>query len=148
MQRSETEPGSPGRQEGSSAAAADLMTENPRTVREEDSVADALEILEQLDVRHLPVVDEEGNLVGMLSDRDLRPIRSERDEEDEVRRARTPVTDLMTSAVVSVTPDAEMEEIVELMLDHRIGAVPVVNGEGQVVGIVSYVDILRALVSG
>lgn len=125
--------------------AADLMTSNPRTIQDGASVADAIEVLEELDVRHLPVVDSEGNLVGILSDRDLRPLATERDPESRVRLIRTPVADLMTSGVVSVVPDTELSEIIDLMLDHRIGAVPVVDGEGQVVGIVSYVDILRKI---
>lgn len=146
MERTETEPTPPADHPRNSPLAIDIMTNDPRTIREDESVTDALELLEQLDVRHLPVVDDEGNLVGMLSDRDLRPLRSERDDEDAIRRARTPVADVMTSAVVSVTSDAELEEVVELMLEHRIGAIPVVDGEGQVVGIVSYVDVLRAYV--
>lgn len=125
--------------------AVDLMTENPRTIRQGASVADAIEVLEHLDIRHLPVIDDDDNLVGMLSDRDLRPLLGERDEEDPVRRARTLVSDLMTSAVVSVSTDTEISEVIELMLDNKIGAVPVVDGDGHVVGIVSYVDILRAL---
>lgn len=142
MQRSESRGG--GRSQ-ETLLAVDLMTENPRTISQGASVADAIEVLEQLDIRHLPVVDDDDNLVGMLSDRDLRPLLGERDEEDPVRRARTLVSDLMTSGVVSVTTDAEVSEIIELVLDNKIGAVPVVDGEGHVVGIVSYVDILRAL---
>lgn len=142
MQRSESRGG--GRSQ-ETLLAVDLMTENPRTISQGASVADAIEVLEQLDIRHLPVVDDDDNLVGMLSDRDLRPLLGERDEEDPVRRTRTLVSDLMTSGVVSVTTDAEVSEIIELVLDNKIGAVPVVDGEGHVVGIVSYVDILRAL---
>lgn len=145
MQTSETESRQDREHSRRYGIAADLMTENPRTIRDEASIGDALDALEELDVRHLPVVDDDGNLVGMLSDRDLRPLRREHEQEDAVRRARTPVADLMTSGVVSVTTDTETDEIIELMLDHKIGAVPVVDGEGQVVGIVSYVDVLRAI---
>lgn len=129
-----------------SVIAADLMTENPRTILEDASIEDALQVLEELDVRHVPVVDDDGNLVGMLSDRDLGPLKDDYDEDNAVRRARTRVAERMTSDVVSTNMDAEIEEIVELMLDHKIGAVPVVDGEGHVVGIVSYVDVLRTLV--
>jgi len=127
--------------------AADLMTSNPKTIPDGASVADAIDVLEDLDVRHLPVVDSEGNLVGILSDRDLRPLATERDPESRVRLIRTPVADLMTSGVVFVDPDTELSEIIDLMLEHRIGAVPVVDGDGQLVGIVSYVDILREIVA-
>ncbi len=144
MQKAKTEGRGSGRAR-EALVAADLMTANPRTILDTASVAEAIEVLEELDVRHLPVVDSEGNLVGMLSDRDLRPLATEQDEEGLVRRMRTPVVDLMTGGVVSVVFDTDVREIIELMLDHRIGAVPVVDGEGQIVGIVSYVDILRTL---
>lgn len=143
MQKAKTE-GRGSERNRQNLTAEDLMTPNPRTILDGASVADAIQILEEIEVRHLPVVDTEGNLVGMLSDRDLRPLATERDEESPVRRIRTPVADLMSGGVVAVTGDTEMNEIIELMLDNRIGAVPVVDGEGVVVGIVSYVDILRA----
>lgn len=128
-----------------SSTAHDLMTPEPKVVVDTASVGEAIELLEELDVRHLPVVDGEGNLVGILSDRDLRPLSDTNDAESWLRRMRTPVAELMTGGVVYVTPDAELTEIIELMLEHRIGAIPVVDGEGQVAGIVSYVDILRAI---
>src|SRR5512132_461328 len=55
-------------------SAAELMTENPRTAQVDDSVGEAVEIFQTMDFRHLPVVDEQGELVGMLSDRDLRAL--------------------------------------------------------------------------
>ncbi len=51
--------------------AADLMTENPRTIRATDPLGQAIEALQSIEVRHLPVVDDQNELVGMLSDRDL-----------------------------------------------------------------------------
>lgn len=145
MQHPETESHT-GEQPHDRIVAADLMTENPRTIRGDESVAEAIEALELLDVRHLPVVDEHNNLVGMISDRDLRPLQMSWDDEAPIRRARTPVVSLMSGSVVSVEPHTRVHEIVDLMLDHGIGAVPVVDGEGNVVGIVSYVDILRAVI--
>ena len=56
-----------------------------------------------------------------------------------------PVGNMMSSDVASVSIDADVGEIVEAMLERNVGAVPVVDGEGQPVGIVSYVDLLRAL---
>lgn len=127
--------------------AADVMSENPRTVRVDEAIDEAISALEQLDVRHLPVVNDEGELVGMLSDRDLRALVDELDADTLERRARIPVSDVMSGAVVSIEPDAVLVEIAELLLDHRIGAVPVVDPEHHVIGVVSYVDLLRALVS-
>jgi CBS domain-containing protein len=131
--------------------AADVMTENPRTIEATDTIAQAVDALQSLEVRHLPVVNEEGDLVGMLSDRDLGPLMRGSIEGEEAERmvvplSRTRVADVMTSGVVSVDVDADVGEIVETMLEQRIGAVPVVDGEGAVVGIISYVDVLREVV--
>lgn len=127
--------------------ATDLMTRNPRTIRATDDVADAVEALQQMEVRHLPVVDDQDELVGMLSDRDLGPLmRSSVEEADVVLPlSRRRVSDFMSAAIVCVDADADLVEIVETMLEQRIGAVPVVDGEGAVIGIVSYVDVLRSM---
>jgi acetoin utilization protein AcuB len=131
-------------------SAIELMTENPRTVRVDDTIGDAMEVLQTMDFRHLPVVDEQGDLVGMLSDRDLRALvlPLSPDAEDlgtALRKARVPVSAMMSSSVVSVSPDADITELMELMLENKIGALPVVDGEGALIGIVSYVDIFRRL---
>jgi len=55
----------------------------------------------------------------------------------------TPVSSVMTSDVLSVGRDTEMPEIVELMLEYKVGAIPVVDGDNELVGIVSYMDVLR-----
>jgi len=128
--------------------ASEVMTENPRTVRMDDTILDAVDVLQSMEVRHAPVVDEQGDLVGMLSDRDLRPLAVEllgggEVSETAVLRGARPISSIMSGGVISVEPDTELEEVIDLMLEHRIGAIPVVDGEGAVVGIVSYVDILR-----
>jgi len=130
--------------------AAQLMTDNPRTIRVDDTLADALELLQSMAVRHLPVVDEHGDLVGMLSDRDVAALaRSFTEGEDATRtiaqRAGTRVAAVMSADPVCVDPDADAAEVIERMLENRIGAVPVVDGDGTVVGIISYIDVLRAM---
>jgi acetoin utilization protein AcuB len=131
-------------------SAAELMTENPRTVRVDESIGEAVEVFETMDFRHLPVVDEQGELVGMLSDRDLRALELPYAQDAEtvgsvLQKARLPAAAMMSSNVVSVSPDADVTEIMELLLENKIGAVPVVDGEGALVGIVSYADVFRGL---
>jgi acetoin utilization protein AcuB len=130
--------------------ARDLMTEKPVTIRANATVRRAAELLQTLDIRHLPVVDEGGNLVGMLSDRDLRSVSIPFVLGDEyvgtVRAALDArVATIMNSDVLSVDEEADAAEVVDLMLDNKIGAVPVLDGDGALVGIVSYMDVLRAL---
>jgi acetoin utilization protein AcuB len=143
-------PISPSERREEPMTAADLMTENPRTIRATDTIAQALDALQSMEIRHLPVVDDANELVGILSDRDLGSMMRSFTEGADAQRLIVPlsqrrVADFMSGDVVSVDTDADLGEITDTMLDQRIGAVPVVDGEGSVVGIISYVDVLRAL---
>src|SRR5919108_1663818 len=125
------------REGGFAMQAQDVMTPNPATVSPQTSVADVWDLMRQHAIRHMPVV-ERGVLVGIVSDRDLA---------DGLRRElSTPVVKVMSSDVVDVDPDAELGEVVDLLVENRIGAVPVVRPETQeLVGIVSYIDVLAAV---
>jgi acetoin utilization protein AcuB len=97
------------------------------------------------------VVDDQNSLVGMLSDRDLGPLLRTSAEEADAEGTILPlsqrrVADYMSADVVSVEADTEMREVIETMLEQHIGALPVVDGEGNVTGIISYVDVLRAMI--
>jgi len=130
--------------------AHDLMTEDPKTISMSATLQRAIGLLQTLDVRHLPVVDDEGALVGMLSDRDVRGLAF-----PEVLGAQyigkiqtaleAPVSSVMSSDVISVDVEADAAEIIDLMLDQKIGAVPVLDSDGSLVGIVSYMDLLRKI---
>lgn len=130
--------------------AADLMTENPRTIRATDPLGQAIEALESMKVRHLPVVDDQNELVGMLSDRDLGSLMRTFSEGADAERLIVPlsrrrVAEFMSADVVSVETDAELREVIDTMLEQRVGALPVVDRDGNVTGIISYVDVLRAV---
>ena len=130
--------------------AQDIMTENPVTIRATNTVADTCEVLQDMEIRHLPVV-QGTELVGIISDRDLRSVHMPRLVDEETlqnakERYHAPISSLMSPDVVRVFPDSNVEEIIELMLEHKVGAVPVVDaGTGDLLGIVSYVDILRSM---
>jgi CBS-domain-containing membrane protein len=130
--------------------ATDLMTPDPFVIPASAKVSEALRALQELDVRHLPVVNSEGTLVGMLSDRDLRslavPVTIDGEWLGTVRLALdASVQSMMNSDVLTVGVEAEVEEIVDLMLGEKIGAVPVLDADGKLAGIVSYVDLLSKL---
>ena len=130
--------------------ADDVMTPNPLTVTPEATVAEVWDLMSESEVRHLPVVDR-GALVGMVSDRDLARFDIGRlvlaaGAEALRHELGTPVVKLMSSDVIAVNPETELDEIIELLVEHRIGAVPVVRpGSREVIGIVSYIDVLRAV---
>lgn len=127
----------------------EIMTPNPERADVGDSIRDVLFRLIEQDVRHLPIVDE-GELIGMISDRDLRgftmPLANEFDPVNTTdRRFEAAVSTLMNGDVISVHPETEIDEVIDIMLDQKIGAVPVTDSmTGVLVGIVSYIDILRA----
>ena len=128
--------------------ASGLMTSPPETIDAHAPVRDAIAILEKLGIRHLPVTGDRGELVGIVSERDIRQLVVPVVEGDHYRasvmtRLGAPVSQIMSRDVRAVRPDTDVIAIVELMLEHHFGAVPVVDRDGIVVGIVSYIDVLR-----
>lgn len=122
---------------------ADVMSAAPQVVEVNEKLHSVQAKLRELDVRHLPVVDR-GKLVGIISERDLPPALSAPAARDAAGRSDKPAAWFMSSDVLSVHPQAELADAIDLMLEHRVGAVPVVEmDEGRLVGIVSYVDVLR-----
>ncbi len=130
--------------------AADLMTLDPVTVAPETSISDVWDLMRERDIRHVPVV-QGGTLVGMLSDRDLTHLDLARiltaQGADALRdELATPVVKVMSADVIVVGPETELSDVVELLIEHKIGALPVVESDTrEVVGIVSYIDVLREL---
>jgi CBS domain-containing protein len=126
--------------------AAELMTESLVTVSPGDALVEAARLMADHQIRHLPVV-ENGAVVGMLSERDLLPVADELGGDlaaaDGAQLLK--VGDAMTSSVTTISADASLADVSRTLLDHRIGAVPVVDRSRRPLGIVSYVDVLRAL---
>ena len=123
----------------------EIMSSDPFVVHVTETVGSAIKKLIEADVRHLPVVSE-GELVGMVSDRDLRSftpvaiLELTQSRELQARLAQ-PVSQVMTTDVISVNPETELPEVIDLMIEHKIGAVPVVEADSsKLVGIVSYID--------
>lgn len=125
----------------------DCMSVDPFVIQVTESVGTVSSKLLEADVRHLPVV-EDGMLVGIVSDRDLQRSLAVRvpggilvRSEEALER---PISTLMSSDVISVHRETELEEVIDLMIEHKIGAIPVVESDSmKVIGIVSYIDLLR-----
>ncbi len=130
--------------------ARDLMTPDPVTVTPRASIAEVWDLMREMEIRHVPVV-EDGVLVGMLSDRDLAHLDVNRlvslEGAERLRQQlATPVIKVMASDVIFVDSDTQLGEVITLLIENRVGAVPVVRPDTrEVVGIVSYIDVLRAV---
>jgi len=129
---------------------SDAMTTSPIAVPEQTQVRDALAMLETLEIRHLPVTDAKGMLVGLVSERDLHSFHAPRAElaGDWAEEARVKlgqrVSQIMITRPIVVEDDAPLSAAVDTLLREKVSAVPVVHN-GKLVGIVSYVDLLEIL---
>ncbi len=128
-----------------------VMTRRPDTVGAEDALGDAAGLMVRGGYRHLPVVDPDGRLVGMLSERDLRA-RLGSELEGFADAGRQLLSDTVESAMrpdpITVGRHAPVREVLEILIDDRIGALPVTDDADRLVGIVSYVDLLAYLREG
>jgi CBS domain-containing protein len=118
----------------------DVMTTQPLTVPPHTSVTQASFVMHDRGIGDVMITDGSGMLVGILTDRDIvtRVIAQELDP------VMTPVEDVLTRTTVTVTPDDDTERVLELMRGSAIRRVPVVAGDGVVVGIVSLGDLATA----
>ena len=130
--------------------AREIMTKSVVTASATDTVGQALRMLEDQQIRHLPVVDE-GRLIGMVSDRDLReyrlPLMEELDDpEHATELLSATLASVMQGSVLALDSGESVAQAIDLMLEYGVGALPVIERHSEeLVGIVSYVDILRAL---
>lgn len=113
-----------------------VMTEAPKSLSRDRTVADAAGLMEQYDIGVIPLADEHNALVGIVTDRDLvlRVLAKGRDPGE------VTLGDVATTTVVTITPDMNIAEARDLMSEHRIRRLPVVK-DGELVGILSLGDI-------
>ncbi len=121
-----------------------MMTSNLATIPVAATAAEAAQTMHRLGLRHLPVVDAAGHLVGILSDRDLRGPMVGLAAETAVTAA-TPIERLMTRDLVTARIGDLIGDVARKIVEHRIGAVPIVDSANTPLGILSYVDVLRRL---
>lgn len=126
------------------------MTPKPVTVTPDQTVAEAIDILQQYNIRHLPVVDDQGVLRGVLSDRDLRSARPSTVAQSKERGTveekvnNTLIAVLMSRDCLFLTPNATLDDALLLFQSRKIGALPVVNEEEKVVGVFTTADLMNA----
>ena len=124
---------------GRTGTVADVMTAQVTSLAPDRSVLDAVSLFGECGFRHLLVVDGDGNLAGVLSDRDaLRSMARTHDPE------RTRVSTVMARDLVVATPDMPLANAIELLVANRINCLPVVDAGGRACGILTTTDLLKA----
>jgi CBS domain-containing protein len=128
----------------------DIMTRNPVTIRPDNTLRDACEIMEQVGCHHLPVLSPEGHLIGIITARDCRlalrlpDIVREYWQQDKLAN-RLLVRSVMTPAPTVAEPHTPVGEAARLMVEHYVSCLPVMRGE-TLVGIITISDVLIAFV--
>jgi len=125
------------------------MTSPAVSVRWDASVLEASALMEEKNIRRLPVVDEDDVLIGIISDGDVREALSIYNitnpyapDQDEILLA---VDEIMSTPVFTVGPDEHLRLVVQLMLEHKIGGVPVVDDQRHPVGVITESDLFRLM---
>jgi acetoin utilization protein AcuB len=130
----------------------DRIQKNPITIRPDASFFEARSLIHDKGIRHLPVVDKENKLVGIVTESDIR----EAGPSDVAALSVKELTDLLGTLkvselmvpkekVITITPDTLIEEAIQLMHDHKIGCLPVID-QGKLYGIFTETDALAHLV--
>lgn len=130
----------------------DWMTVNVISIGVNSSVLDAAEILREKNIRQFPVIDSDGKLVGIVSDRDIRDAMPSKFIPGDGVTGRSgglytlTAGDIMTLDPITVASDTALSEVADILVKHKIGGLPVVDG-GELMGIITQADVLRFLCS-
>jgi acetoin utilization protein AcuB len=129
------------------------MARKVATVDKAYSLLEAQKLMMQHQIRHLPVVDSANILVGIVTDRDIRSAlpyglaKGEGDDEEREKYAHIKVGDVMTTELLTVSPNHTLQDAILLIEQKKVGALPVVDDDKKLVGILSVRDLLRAFIN-
>ncbi|MCW7494441.1 CBS domain-containing protein [Leptospira sp. 2 VSF19] len=116
----------------------EIMSTPALTRPSTETIANCLDFMLEKGIRHLPIVNDEGTLVGFVSDRDILE-KSKSYERDWL------ISDIMTKRVLVGSPGSEIRGVTQVLLEERIGCIPVVNDDNQPIGMITRSDLLRLL---
>lgn len=128
------------------------MTKKVMTVSKETSVLEASELMKKNSIRHLPVVDEDNTLLGIVTDRDIRSAMpsilldyDSHKERDRVGKIK--LEEIMTKNPITISPMNTLEDALILMQQTKVGAFPVVDENRKLQGIISIRDLMRSFIN-
>ncbi len=129
------------------------MSKNVITVGKDIGVLETREMMREHHIRHLPVVDGENTLIGLVTDRDIRSampslfIDACDLDKEKAKLQSLKVKDIMTTDLIKISPTYTLQDAILLMQKHRVGAFPVVDENGKLKGIISVRDLMRAFIN-
>jgi acetoin utilization protein AcuB len=129
------------------------MAKKVATVDKECRLLDAQELMRQRRIRHLPVVDGQNTLIGIVTDRDIRSAlpydlaKGQGDDEERKKWAHLKVASVMSTDLLYIHPNHTLQDAILLIEQKKVGAFPVVDQDLKLVGILSVRDLLRAFIN-
>jgi acetoin utilization protein AcuB len=129
------------------------MTRKVVTVDQEANIFDAHKLLAENQIRHLPVVDKNDRVIGIVTDRDIRSawpydfLKESYRETDKEKLSKIKIKDIMTINPITLSLTSTIQDALLLIQEKKVGALPVVDEEGKLKGILSVRDLLRAFIN-
>lgn len=128
----------------------DIMTKELVTLKDTDSVADARRTMDEVLIRHLPIINEAGDLVGVLSQRDILAATvsalADMDQSAiDTMEAAIPIRELMSTAMATIPEDTRLRDAGLTLLELKLGCLPVLSN-GRLVGILTETDFIKIAV--
>lgn len=128
----------------------DWMTRRPVTILRGTSLLETRELMDEEQVRRLLVMDDDGTLIGVVTSGDVReawpsPVSSLEPFERKAALSEIPIEDMIEADPITIHPDATIQEAADLMFQHKIGGLPVVEGD-HLIGVITQSDLIRGLV--
>jgi acetoin utilization protein AcuB len=129
------------------------MTRKVITVEPDNGIFKAQELMAANKIRHLPVIEPDGRLIGIVTDRDIRSalpykfFRESPSEEEKKNFAELKIKNIMTKNPMTISPTYTLQDALLMIQDARVGALPVVDENGILSGIISVRDLLRAFIN-
>lgn len=127
----------------------DMMTRNPHTLLRSHNLGDAKNMMTALDIRHIPIVDANKKLLGVVSHRDVLAAQESSLQalpESQSYTLKTPLYEVMKTSVMTVDPQAGLKESAVYMQKHKVGCLPVVH-KGHLVGIITDSDFVSIAIN-
>ncbi|MGB8000104.1 MAG: acetoin utilization AcuB family protein [Anaerobacillus sp.] len=124
----------------------EIMNRNVFSLEESQTIADAIKIMSEKNIRHLPIVNQEGELTGIVSDRDIKdasPSILDSDPNKEVLQS--PLSSIMKREVITAHPLDFVEEISTIFYEQRISSIPIIENR-RIIGMVTETDMLHTLI--